>query len=105
MPSSNGTCASKPSSCARARHVGSAVADIAGAVLLVVLRLDVEAEAIRDDARDLRDGRRRARAEIEGMSRSAVGLQREQNPSHDVGDVHEVTRLIPVLEHDRRRAR
>ena len=54
--------------------------------------------------RDLQDGARTAGAEVDGMAGRRLGLERQQDPAHDVAHVDEVARLLAVLEDHRRAA-
>ena len=82
-------------------RVGEAVPDVAGAVLLDDLGLDLLAEAGRDRLRDLEDRRRPAGAEVQRAAVRAVRAQRERAAAHQVAHVDEVARLPAVLEHER----
>ena len=82
--------------------VGVAVADVAGAVLADDLGLDLLAEAARDRLRELEDRRGSAGADVERPAVRAIPLECERAAACDVPHVDEVTRLVAVLEHERR---
>src|SRR5205823_2877398 len=87
---------------AREPRVRVAVTDVAGAVLVDDLRLDVLLQSLRDRQGDLAHGGRHAAADVDGPAVGAVPGEHERTAAGDVAHVDEVTRLVSVLEDERR---
>src|SRR4249919_182693 len=79
-----------------------AVADVACAVTGGSLRLDIDAETLGQQTRDVVDRARDSRPEVDRGADGPIRLQREHDPLDDIAHVDEVARLAAVLEDHRR---
>ena len=87
---------------AGAGGVGHTVTDVAGAILAVANRLQLELEPRGERLRDLQHRAGAPSAEVDRVPGGALGLQRAHDPAHDVADMGEVARLLAILEDHRR---
>src|SRR4029077_7992731 len=92
----------EPEQLVREARVRVAVTDIAGAVLVHDLGLELLAEPARDRVCQLGDRLRPTRADVERPAVGTVLLQSEHAAAGNVAHLDEVPRLITVLEDQRR---